>query len=139
METMSQNLHSHLGRKVTCAPVLVALGLSPNFKSSYPSFPERVGLKGDRQDRPAARRVLSGARGAPAGRSCASSSSGSGPPPGLCPRVVEGFEPLHFGIRSDGRAGDDARKSFYAPLVPLNGCHAFANFTDPADKRLIVD
>lgn len=36
-------------------------------------------------------------------------------------------------------AGDDARKSFYAPLVPLNGCHAFANFTDPADKRLIVD
>jgi hypothetical protein len=52
---------------------------------------------------------------------------------------VEEFEPLHFGIRSDGRAGDDARKSFYAPLVPLNGCHAFANFTDPADKRLIVD
>jgi len=78
-------LHSHLERKVTCAPVLVALGLSPNFKSSYPSFPERVGLKGDRQDRPAARRVLSGARGAPAGRSCASSSSGSGSPPGPVP------------------------------------------------------
>ena len=67
-----------------------------NFKSSYPSFPERVGLKGDRQDRPAARRVLSGARGAPAGRSCASSSSGSGPPPGLCPRVVEGFRTSAF-------------------------------------------
>ena len=35
-----------LGAQVTFAPVLVALGLSPNFKSSYPSFRERVGLKG---------------------------------------------------------------------------------------------
>jgi hypothetical protein len=45
METTSQNLHSHLERKVTCGPVLVALGLSPNSKSSYPSFHKASWLK----------------------------------------------------------------------------------------------